>query len=70
MFNGYRNNMTRKILAILCHLDRIKNVCYPNEITQSLLYNKKDELKLYYRIYWQLSSREKAQHIPETNDGE
>jgi len=51
-------------------LDQIKNVCYQNEITQSLLYHKKDEIKLSYRIYWQLSSREKAQHIRETNDGE
>jgi len=62
--------MTRQILAILCHLDQIKNVCYQNQITQSLLYNKKDEIKLSYRIYWQLSSRVKAQHILETNDAE
>jgi len=51
-------------------LGQIKNVCYQNEITQPLVYNKKVEIKLSYRIYWQLSSREKAQHILETNDGE
>jgi hypothetical protein len=62
--------MTRKILAILCHLEQIKNVYYQNEITQSPSYNKEDEIKLSYRIYWQLSSRVKAQHILETNDEE
>jgi len=32
--------MTRQILASLCHLDQIKNVCYQNQMKQSLLYNR------------------------------